>query len=306
MFARIVLLSISSALLACDARPTASGPADLTPDLPVEAPADPVESGAPGSYADALAPLDPSDPESFAEAVAAFGAEYPAGGESEARRIELLTAFVLSIANASNPQVQDDPALLAAACAGVGVECGGPPTEQAVAALEGFAARGVRFDYAGEGTVQAAVDYGVLAQRLGDHISPAARAVLEATDATARAESRYDEGGYNGDPDLMAEALLQWEAVVATADPLYLDDAEAEAARLRTAYLRLCDHGEWETPPCNARKPLQASYATFIAEHPDSPSTPAVTALRKALKAKRWKATAEQLDAMVSAALAMK
>ncbi len=218
--------------------------------------------------------------------------------------MEALTEFVLAIANHLNAKVQSDPALLSAACASVGVECDGPPSVAAVAALLEMHMNGVRFDYAGEGTVQAVVDHGVLADELGDLVSPATRAVLLATDATARAESRYDEAGFNGEPDLMAEALLQWESVVAMDDPLYREDARAEANRLRTAYLHLCDHGEWETPSCNAREPLQASYATFVAEHPDSPSTPAVAALRKALKAKRWKATTEQLDAMVAAALA--
>jgi len=299
--ARIALVSLSLALVACDARPTASGPADVTPQP--QAPEEPV---APASFADTLASLDPTDPDAFAQATDAFAETHAAGTDpaSTARDVEALTDFVLAIANGVNAKVQADPALLSAACASVGVECGGPPTTAAVAQLAELRSRGVRFDYAGEGTVQAVVDHGVLADDLGDLVSPATRAVLLATDATARAESRYDEGGFNGDPNLMAQALVQWESVVTMNDPLYREDAAAEAARLRTAYLRLCDHGEWETPSCNAREPLQASYASFVAEHPDSTSTPAVAALRKALKAKRWKATSEQLDAMVSAALA--
>lgn len=303
MSARLVVFAcLALSTVGCDAQQHSSTPADVGPAS--ETPAV-VDADAPPAFLSTLQGLDPAGEDSFAEATSAFVAAHGEAADADALRADLdaLLAFVDETAAQLDPVVQGDPALLATACAEVGVDCG-PQSESAAAVLQGYRDRGVRFDYAGEGTVHAVVDHGTVADALQSSLPDGATAWLRATDATQRAESRYDEGGFSGDPTLMTSALLQWEALAVSGDATWSASAQPEVARLRTAFLRLCDHGEWETPPCNARQPLRDAYAKFLTDHADSPSAPAVAVLRAGLKSKRWKATAEQLDTLVAEALA--
>ena len=99
------------------------------------------------------------------------------------------------------------------------------------------------------------------------------RAHLAAQHASMLFSSGYDEGGYNGPPALAVDALLAWEALAASPGP-YAAVAPKGTAEARESYLRLCDHGEYDKPPCQASKELQASYSGFAKAHPDSPSVP--------------------------------
>lgn len=299
--------AVVTMLAACDAASSSSAPHDAASVPASRAPAaDTAPDAAPPALSVALAQLDPADPGAFEAALDAFGRSTPPGSTAleEKAAVDELVPFVRRIAEAVEAQVRRDEALTLAACASASSGCADAPSEPAQAALQTLLARGVRFDHAGEGTFRAVADLQAIADGLGETLSEPARAVLLALDATARAEQHYDEGGYAGDPDRMAKALLQWEQVAAEDESPWATDVSVETSRVREAYLRLCDHGEWERPPCRAREPLRDSYASFVEDHPDSPSSRAVEVLYEALQAKRWKATAEQLDAMVSAALA--
>ncbi|MCR9161963.1 MAG: hypothetical protein ACE37F_26275 [Nannocystaceae bacterium] len=259
----------------------------------------------PASWSEALAALDPEAEGAFEAVTTVFVQTHPQGStRASTVRLDLaqLIDFVAKTADVADARVRADPALRAAACESAGYGCG-ETTPQAKAEIVALQARGVRFNYAGEGTMQVGVDHAAIATALEGGLDAPSRAYLAAQHTSALFRQRFDEGGYGGTPALAVDALLAAEALAADPGP-YADIAPEAAASTREAYLRLCDAGEFETPACTVSKAERASYTGFAAAHPSSPSAPAVEAFVAAMRKRRWKATAAKLDAVVAKALA--
>ncbi|MGH1343345.1 MAG: hypothetical protein ACRBN8_17425 [Nannocystales bacterium] len=257
------------------------------------------------SYAEGIAVLDVSAPGTFAAAVALFIEFHPAGStRASTIRLDLESFLDLVEATtaAADVTVRGSDGLMAAACAQAGFDCG-TATEDDRAQLRALQERGVRFGYAGEGTVRVAVDHRAVAQALDPALDEPSTRFLAATHASALLSEGFDEGGFSGDAALAVDALVRWEGLVADPGP-YAAIAPRQAADVRRTYLRLCYDGEHQKPPCQANKALRASYSRFGKRHPDSPSAPVVAAFYQALRRRRWQASADELDAMVTKALA--
>lgn len=258
----------------------------------------------PTSYAEGIAALDASDPGTFAAAVALFIEFHPAGTtRASTIRLDLETflGVVEATTGAADTMVRGSKGLMAAACASAGFDCGSA-TKEDQAELAALQARGIRFAYAGEGTVQVAVDHGAVAKALDAALDEPSKGFLAATHASALLSEGFDEGGFSGKPALAVDAIVRWEGLVANPGP-YAAIAPKQAADVRETYLRLCYNGEGQTPPCKANKALRSSYSGFAKAHADSPSAPVVAAFYQALRRRKWQATADQLDSMVKTAL---
>ena len=261
----------------------------------------------PASWSEGLAALDPEADDAFEAVTALFEDMHPRGStRASTVRVDLeqLLEFVGRTASVVDGRVQADPALRSAACDSAGFGCGDDaPTNEAKAEIAALQARGVRYYYTGEGTMQAGLDYAGVAAAVDGGLDAPSKAYLAAQHASAIFVQRFDEGGYTGKPRLAVDALLTAEALAAEPGP-YADIAPKNVASTRESYLRLCDAGEFETPACTVSKAERASYTGFAAAHPTSPSVPAVKAFVAAMKKRRWKATSAQLEKIVAKALA--
>ncbi|MEM6290835.1 MAG: hypothetical protein AAGA54_06200 [Myxococcota bacterium] len=258
----------------------------------------------PTTWAEGLAALDPASDDAFTAVTGLFVEMHPVGktrASTLSKDLYELIGFVLKIGGAQDDRVRADEALRAAACQSAGYDCG-TPTDAAKAELAALQARGIRYYYAGEGTMTVGVDHEGVASAVDAVLDDPSRQHMKTMHASMLFSSAYDEGGYNGPPKLAVDALLQWEALQANAGP-YAAIASKGTADARDAYLRLCDHGEYDKPSCQASKELQASYNGFAKAHPDSPSAPVVKAFVSTMRRRRWKATRAQLDAAVTSAL---
>lgn len=260
----------------------------------------------PASYAEGIVALADAGPGTFASAVALFIEFHPAGStRASTVRLDLET-FLLAVEvtiESADAVVRGSKGLMAAACESAGFDCGTATKEDRaeLAALQ--QARGVRFAYAGEGTVAVAVDHSFIAKALDAALDGPSKAFLEATHASALFSEGFDEGGFTRDAALAVDALVRWEGLVANPGP-YAAGAPQQAADVRESYLRLCYNGEQQKPACKANKALRASYSGFGKAHAESPSAPVVAAFYQALRRRKWQASAEQLDNMVKKALA--
>lgn len=258
----------------------------------------------PASYADGIAALDASDTGTFASAVALFIEFHPAGSTRAStlrQDLETFLGVVEATTASADATVRGSAGLMAAACEGAGYDCGSA-TKEGRAELGALQARGIRFAYAGEGSVRVAVDHGSVATALKPALDEPSMAFLGATHASALFSEGFDEGGFTRDPALAVDALTRWEGLVANPGP-YAAIAPKQAADARESYLRLCYDGEQRKPQCKADKALRASYSGFGKAHADSPSAPVVAAFYQALRRRKWQASAEQLDTMVTKAL---
>lgn len=79
--------------------------------------------------------------------------------------LETFLGVVEATAASADTRVRGSKGLMAAACAGAGFDCGSA-TKQDQAELAALQARGIRFAYGGEGTVQVAVDHRSVAEAL--------------------------------------------------------------------------------------------------------------------------------------------
>lgn len=291
---------------------TADAPATNDPTTPTRTSpdgADPTRTSPaskPASWSEGLAALDPKADDAFEAVTTLFVDMHPQGStRASTVRVDLeqLLAFVGKTASVVDERVQANPALRSAACDSAGFGCGEAPTAEAGAEIAALQARGVRYYYRGEGTMEPSIDYAGVAAAVDGGLDAPSRAHLAAQHASAIFVQRFDEGGYSGEPRLAVDALLTAEALAAEPGP-YADIAPKNVASTRESYLRLCDAGEVETPACTVSKAERASYTSFAAAHPSSPSVPAIKAFVAAMKRRRWKATSAQLDKIVSTALA--
>lgn len=258
----------------------------------------------PASYAEGIAALDASDPGTFASAVALFIEFHPVGS-TRASTVRLDLESFLGVVEATTASadatVRGSQGLMAAACEGAGYDCGSA-TKEDRSELAALQARGIRFAYAGEGSVRVAVDHASVAAALKPALDEPSMGFLAATHASALFSEGFDEGGFTRDPALAVDALTRWEGLVTNPGP-YAAIAPKQAADVRESYLRLCYDGEQRKPQCKADKALRASYAGFGKAHGGSPSAPVVAAFYQALRRRKWQASAEQLDTMVKKAL---
>lgn len=262
----------------------------------------------PASYAEGIAALDASDPGTFASAVALFIEFHPAGStRASSIRLDLETflGVVEATTATADAAVRGSKGLMAAACQAAGYECGSA-TKESRAELGALQARGIRFAYAAEGTVRVAVDHTAVATALDAALDAPSKAFLGATHASALLSEGFDEGVFNGDAALAVDALTRWEGLFANPGP-YAAIAPKQAAAARESYLRLCYVAEQgkDKPSCTVGKALRASYSRFGKTHTDSPSAPVVAAFYKALRSRKWQATAHDLDSVVKSALSV-
>lgn len=283
------------------------------PTPEVESPGTPVVDS-PETFADALARLDAevdaSDDatatlEAIDDALAAFDAHYgdPGDRDEAALRagLDALIAFLETRAQAGEAAWLADADLSAAACNATrscSTDAASPAAEATLADLRG---RAIGFVYAGEGTVEAAVLYGALLDRLEPSLTPAARGYLEAEALTQRAAEGYDEGGYYGDPDPLAAAALAWDALAELA-PTVHPEARQQALDLLGEYLSVC----WSSfdGDCRVTKPIRESYAGFLADHRDSRLHPAVARFHAGAERARFRLSDEAFEALLETSLA--
>ncbi len=259
----------------------------------------------PASYAEGMAALDLSNKDALGEAVSLFIEFHPAESTRASTLRQDLDGFLeaaAEIAQAVAAEGREDSELQVAACERAGFDCG-KPTDAGRARIVALEALGFRYAYAGEGTTALAVNHPAVAAQLDTALDAHGRLYLAALHAGALLGEGYDEGGFERDPQLAVDALLAWEALADDAGP-YAALAPKQAADVREQYLRLCFNGEQQTPGCQVSKPLRSSYAAFAKEHADSVSAKPVSVLSAGLRRRKWRATAEQLDALVSKALA--
>ena len=285
------------------ARESEVPPADpVQPQVEVIAPANDPS----GSFEEALAQL-PKDSDALPEAVALFIARYrgtKAVGATQRADLDALIARVGQARPAADAAVARDPALFAAACASTG-KCGaGKPTAAALAWIEEQRKAGITFHYAGEGTVEAAVDHATLAKRLAPVLSQGSAAYLRALMLDDRAMSHFDEDGYGGPLDELVVALTVWEAL-GQAGAAYRETAQTRGQAIAAAYLSVAVRpSSRDKHPLDSK--LRASYAKFLREHGKSSYAPAVRSFSAAMGAVDFEPSRAQLDAAVEAALAVK
>ena len=109
----------------------------------------------------------------------------------------------------------------------------------------------------------------------------------------------YDEDGYGGPVDLLANIALAYERLAALQHPAYADEATAGVCGAQSVLLFSCDHGDWETPNCSIDKEERAEWTAVIDAHPDSSTAKVAKAFLKKMKAKRYRASSGQLFKLV-------
>ena len=275
-----------------------SDTASATPDAP------PTKETPPASFEDTIAAIPADAPDASDRAFAAFVKRHGKAkhGEDAMRRdLDILLELVSDQALRLDEQLQKDGPLAAAGCRFTRQCDSGEPTPAAEARLKRFRERGVTVVYAGEGTIEATIDYAVVASRLGSVLSRTARAYLEACDADQQAMSQHDEGGYDGDPRELGDAALSWEKVAVSGVEAYAEDARLRVVDVFTAYLRV----PWR--PYDRHSPVtkkpRAEYRRFVDEHATSAFAPAVQHYLDAMKRLKHRPTEAQLDATIAEAL---
>ncbi len=292
--------------------PTPSGTTKDEVAAPAGAPpSDPAPAqGEPADFSAQLGALRADQAGAIPAAVELFGKAFSAeaGSTNPAERHRALRALLGFIGRAIEPVddlMTNSPAMAAATCRYVGRCDAGEPTAAAIAMVETLSRAGVRFVYAGEGTVTVEPDYPGLADRLGATLSPSDRDYLEAMTWEAdKVTSTYDEGGFFGNPDDIAEALGRWEALAAMDPAVRATEAQEHATRLAERYLTLCGHELGARPACVVDRRLRASYRRFVRERTGSAYRPAVQHWLRELEARRFRTDIATMQKLADESLA--
>lgn len=179
--------------------------------------------------------------------------------------------------------------------------CGGtPPTPEQNDALDEFERRGLKAAYGGEGTFMFQGDVAWWKTQLDDALSPGERAWLETMVLEQRASEFYDEDGYGGPVDVLADVALAYERLRALDDPAYNELAEAGACGAQAALLLSCDHANYETPACSIKKSERAQWTAMVKANPGTTTAAVSSAFLKAIKAQRYRASSDALHAVVA------
>lgn len=279
--------------------------ADAAVDAKAEGDAAAADAGAAdppaASFADSINAISEDDADATNKAIAAYLERHGAAKHGErAVRADLtsLLDFVAMQAPKLEEELGKDAGLNAAACRFTKHCDSGKPTPKDEAKLQKFRDQGITVVYAGEGTVRAEVDYAPLGERLASVLTPGARAYLDAMTAQQRAMSNQDEGGYEGDPRELADAVVAWEKVATAGGETYADDAKLMGEQMLGAYLR----APWRPfePSSRVTKELRKEYLRFVDEHSGSRYAPAVKHFLRAMKALKDKPSEAQLDAAIT------
>ena len=286
----------------------ATAPGEPTEARPESEAATPVEAPTKPSFVEELNLRKPKA-DAIDGAVSLFVKHFTAATPAvdEAARLEAIQAlFAFTERALEDPAASgllDSDEIYAAACRSVGHCDAGDPTPAAVAKVEALRDSGVTFAYAGEGTLVVAADYGRIAEKIRPGLSALARTYLETIDFQGRkVDERYDEPGFVGDADDMAEAIVRWETL-GKRDPAYTKVAREHTDALATQYLRICDQAEYQEPECIVTKRLRGSYQRSVREQATSRYQPAVAGFLAEMKRRKYRADSETLERVIESQL---
>lgn len=258
----------------------------------------------PPMVADALAALPQTEPHALDQAIAAFVAYHGAAKHPEAVLVgdlDLLLGFLGEQTGTLSERVSNDAELNASACRFTGKCDTGEPTPAGEAKLKRILDDGLTIVYAGQGTVEPALDFGALGKRLGPVLPAGAKAYLAAMKQDQQARAHFDSGGYDGDPNALAQAVLAWEAVATSGEEVLTTRARQRADAVLYLYLRL-PFVPLHKGAHPVTKTLLESYRAFVADHPGSAYAPVVTEYLAQMKGLGFRPSDAQLTAAIESA----
>ena len=163
-------------------------------------------------------------------------------------------------------------------------------------------ADGVTLLNEGEGAYSATLHWTNLASTLKPALPKTSLMFLEVEGLEQdKVESAFDEPGFGGDPNDVADVLVRWEALAAlgSAGASKRMDAVAET------YLKLCV-SHFEDVHCTVGPDLVKSYEIFVEAHSESVYQPCVRIFLEGVKKSRLKLTQAKIKKLIEASLAAK